>query len=109
MAIVFINSDSGEDYITVDTNEGDRNNLTAWHGGDDLVKTVAGNNRNTIVVIHSVGPLILEEWIEHENVTAVLWAGLPGQESEYLFFLRLTIRQVSEGADDLRSRRKCAC
>jgi beta-glucosidase len=80
-AIVFINSDSGEDYITVDGNEGDRNNLTAWHGGDQLVLTVAAQNNNTIVVVHSVGPLILEPWIEHPNVTAVLWAGLAGQET----------------------------
>ncbi|KAK0185894.1 glycoside hydrolase family 3 protein [Armillaria mellea] len=80
-ALVFINSDSGEDYITVDGNEGDRKNLTAWHGGDDLVLTVAAQNNNTIVVVHSVGPLIVEPWIEHPNVTAVLWAGAPGTES----------------------------
>ncbi|KDQ10604.1 glycoside hydrolase family 3 protein [Botryobasidium botryosum FD-172 SS1] len=81
VAIVFINSDSGEDYITVDGNQGDRNNLTAWHEGDNLVLAVAAKNKNTVVVVHSVGPLILEPWIEHENITAVLWAGLPGQES----------------------------
>ena len=81
VAIVGINADSGEGYITVDTNEGDRNNLSAWLNGDELVKSVAANNNNTMVVIHSTGPLILEEWIDHPNVTAVLWAGLPGQES----------------------------
>ena len=81
VAIVGINSDSGEDYITVDGNEGDRNNLTAWHAGDDLVLAVAAVNNNTIVVVHSVGPLILEAWIDHPNITAVLWAGVPGQES----------------------------
>ncbi|KAK2464116.1 hypothetical protein APHAL10511_003864 [Amanita phalloides] len=59
----------------------DRKNLTAWHNGDKLVLTVAAQNNNTIVVVHSVGPLILEPWIEHPNVTAVLWAGLPGQEA----------------------------
>ncbi|XP_006455624.1 hypothetical protein AGABI2DRAFT_195052 [Agaricus bisporus var. bisporus H97] len=80
-AIVFIASDSGEEYITVDGNQGDRNNLTAWHGGDALVEAVAAQNENTIVVIHSVGPLILEPWINHPNVTAVLWAGAPGQEA----------------------------
>jgi beta-glucosidase len=68
-------------YIIVDGNEGDRNNLTAWNNGDALIQTVAGNNSNTVVVIHSVGPLILEPWIEHPNITAVVWAGLPGQES----------------------------
>jgi len=32
---------------------------------------VAAKNPNTIVVVHSVGPLIVESWIEHPNVTAV--------------------------------------
>jgi hypothetical protein len=41
VAIVFIASDSGEEYITVDGNVGDRNNITAWKGGDDLVLAVA--------------------------------------------------------------------
>lgn len=70
-ALVFINSDSGEGYITVDGNAGDRKNLTAWHGGDALVLAVAAQNKNTIVVVHSVGPLIVEPWIDHPNVTAV--------------------------------------
>ncbi|KAF9007054.1 glycoside hydrolase family 3 protein [Cyathus striatus] len=80
-ALVFVNSDSGEGYITVDGNEGDRKNLTAWHGGDNLILSVAAQNNNTIVVVHSVGPLIVEPWIDHPNVTAVLWAGIPGQEA----------------------------
>ena len=87
-AIVFINADSGEGLGAVEGNAGDRyvlrvalmmhaddlfsrNNLTAWHGGDQLVLTVAAQNNNTIVVVHSVGPLILEPWIEHPNITAV--------------------------------------
>jgi len=63
------------------------------------VLAVAAQNPNTIVVVHSVGTLILEPWIEHPNVTAVslsgnnfpyhclivifqvIWAGLPGQEA----------------------------
>ncbi|KAJ4493153.1 glycoside hydrolase family 3 C-terminal domain-containing protein [Lentinula edodes] len=48
---------------------------------NDLVLAVVVQNNNMIVVIHSVGPLILEPWIEHPNVTAVLWAGLPGTEA----------------------------
>jgi hypothetical protein len=58
-----------------------RNNLTAWLNGDALVRAVASQNNNTIVVINSVGPLILEPWIEHPNVTAVVWAGLGGTET----------------------------
>ncbi|QRW09292.1 glycoside hydrolase family 3 protein [Ceratobasidium sp. AG-Ba] len=81
VAIVFINSDSGEGYLTVDGNQGDRNNLTAWDNGDALVQAVASVNPNTVVVAHAVGPMIIEPWIDNPNVTAVLWAGLPGQES----------------------------
>ncbi|KAF8751682.1 Glycosyl hydrolase family 3 C-terminal domain [Rhizoctonia solani] len=81
VALVFVASDSGEQYIAVDGNEGDRNNLTAWHNGDELVKAVAAANKNTVVVVHSVGPIIVEPWVDHPNVTAILWAGLPGQES----------------------------
>ena len=74
-------------------------NLTAWHGGDDLVLAVAAQNNNTIVIVNSVGPLIIEPWIDHPNVTAVgilstslflcilkkksrqvVWAGLSGSE-----------------------------
>jgi beta-glucosidase len=58
-----------------------RNNLTAWLNGDALVQAVASQNKNTIVVVNSVGPLILEPWIDHPNVTAVVWAGLGGTET----------------------------
>ncbi|EJF60355.1 hypothetical protein DICSQDRAFT_201362 [Dichomitus squalens LYAD-421 SS1] len=81
VALVFANADSGEDYITVDGNEGDRKNLTLWGNADRLVAAVAAANPNTVVVVHAVGPAIVEAWIENPNVTAVLWAGLPGQES----------------------------
>ncbi|EIW74805.1 glycoside hydrolase family 3 protein [Coniophora puteana RWD-64-598 SS2] len=79
-ALVFINADSGEQYINVDSNEGDRQNLTAWNNGDNVVLNTAALNNNTIVVVHSVGPLIVEPWIDHPNVTAVVWANIAGQE-----------------------------
>jgi hypothetical protein len=80
-AIVFVNADSGEGYISVDGNEGDRNNLTLWRSGDELIQNVSALCSNTIVVIHSVGPTLVSEWYNNENITAILWAGLPGQES----------------------------
>ncbi|PLW43839.1 hypothetical protein PCASD_05790 [Puccinia coronata f. sp. avenae] len=81
VAIVHVNSDSGEGYITVQDNAGDRNNMSLWHNGDDLILKTAQVCNNTVVVIHSVGPVNMEAWIDHPNVTAVLMAGLPGQES----------------------------
>ena len=81
VAIVFGNADSGEDYITIDGNQGDRNNLTLWQGADAVIELVASINPNTIVVLHTVGPVIVEAYRTHPNITAILWAGLPGQES----------------------------
>ncbi|RDX56051.1 beta-glucosidase [Lentinus brumalis] len=81
VAFVFITADSGEGYITVENNAGDRNDLNAWHNGDALVKQVASANKNTIVVVNSVGPILVEQWINHPNVTALVWSGLPGQEA----------------------------
>ncbi|KAK4099035.1 glycoside hydrolase family 3 protein [Parathielavia hyrcaniae] len=80
-AIVFVNADSGEGYINVDGNIGDRKNLTLWKDGDALIKNVSSWCSNTIVVIHSVGPTLLTDWYDSPNITAILWAGLPGQES----------------------------
>ena len=81
VALVFVNADSGEGYIAVDNNVGDRNNLTLWHDGDALIQNVSALCNNTIVVVHSVGPVILEAHKNNPNVTAILWAGLPGEQS----------------------------
>ncbi|KAI1144221.1 glycoside hydrolase family 3 protein [Hypoxylon sp. FL0543] len=80
-ALVFANADSGEGFIAIDGNEGDRKNLTLWGNGDELIKNVSSICNNTIVIIHSVGPTLVTEWYDSPNVTAILWAGLPGQES----------------------------
>ncbi|KAK7720120.1 glycoside hydrolase 3 [Diaporthe eres] len=80
-AIVVITSDSGEGYITVEGNAGDRNNLDPWHNGNALVQAVAAANKNTIVVVQSVGPVILENILALDGVKAVVWAGLGSQES----------------------------
>lgn len=42
---------------------------------NDLVKAVATVNKNTIVVVHSVGPIILESILSNPNVQAIVWAG----------------------------------
>jgi hypothetical protein len=60
VALVFVSADSGEQYITVDGNEGDRGNLTAWKNGDALVQAVAAVHPNVVVVVHAVGPIIME-------------------------------------------------
>ncbi|KAJ1023206.1 hypothetical protein NDA16_003359 [Ustilago loliicola] len=71
-ALVFANAFATEDQ--------DRQNLTLWANADNLIKTVASHNNNTIVILHTPGQVDVEEWIEHPNVTAVVFAYLPGQE-----------------------------
>lgn len=81
LAIVFVNADSGEGFINVDGNVGDRNNLTLWQGGDTLVQNVSSLCNNTIVVLHTVGAVLLGDYSDNPNITAILWAGLPGEQS----------------------------
>jgi hypothetical protein len=48
---------------------------------DGLVLNIASQCSNTIVSIHNAGPRIVDAWIDHPNVTAVIFAHTPGQES----------------------------
>ncbi|KAF1961768.1 glycoside hydrolase [Byssothecium circinans] len=70
--LVFINAYASESF--------DRTSLTDEFS-DNLVQNVAANCSNTVIVIHSTGIRTVDAWIENPNVTAVLFAGLPGQES----------------------------
>ena len=44
-------------YDVVVGNMGDRNDLALWWSGGSMIEAVAAVNKNTIVVIHSVGPV----------------------------------------------------
>ncbi|KAH1342835.1 hypothetical protein KXW65_007431 [Aspergillus fumigatus] len=85
LCLVFVNADSGEGYISAGGIHGDRNDLFLQKGGDTLVRTVSSNcgggQGKTVVVIHAVGPVVMESWIDLPGVHAVLLANLPGQES----------------------------
>ncbi|KAK4192210.1 putative beta-glucosidase A [Podospora australis] len=81
VAIVFAAATAGENFISIDNNAGDRNNLTLWDNGDALIAAVASVNPNTIVVLHTAGPVLIDYARTHPNITAILWAGFPGQES----------------------------
>jgi beta-glucosidase len=72
VCLVFLNSWSGEG--------ADRSELYN-QDQDNLVNFVAENCNNTIVVINTSGPRLLDQWIENDNVTAVVYGGYLGQES----------------------------
>ena len=48
---------------------------------DSLVLNVASKCANTIVIIHAAGIRLVDQWIDHPNVTATIIAHLPGQDS----------------------------
>lgn len=81
VAFVFITADSGEGYITVEDNVGDRKTLDPWHNGNQLVQAVAEASDNVVVVVHSVGPIVLDSILSNPSVKAIVWAGLPSQEN----------------------------
>ncbi|KAK1138863.1 hypothetical protein N8T08_001734 [Aspergillus melleus] len=70
--LVFINSYATEGY--------DRPGLV-HELSDALVTNVANKCDNTVVIIHNAGIRLVNAWIDHPNVTAVLFAHLPGQDS----------------------------
>lgn len=71
-SLVFINAQSAEGW--------DRPYLTDSYF-DELVENVAAQCNNTIVVIHNAGIRLVDRWIDHPNVTAVIIGHLPGQDS----------------------------
>ncbi|KUI69829.1 putative beta-glucosidase M [Cytospora mali] len=70
--IVFINAMSAEGW--------DRPFLSDDYS-DVLVETVASQCSNTMVVIHNAGVRLVDRWIDHVNITAVIMAHMPGQDS----------------------------
>ncbi|CAD0106872.1 unnamed protein product [Aureobasidium uvarum] len=70
--LVFINSQFSEDW--------DRSTLADVYS-DTLVINVASQCKNTMAFIHNAGVRLVDRWIEHPNITAVIFADLPGQYS----------------------------
>ncbi|KIY53470.1 glycoside hydrolase family 3 protein [Fistulina hepatica ATCC 64428] len=80
VCLVFANGGELGFYDIVDGNEGDRNDMNLWWKGGSLLEDVAAVCNNTIVVIHAVGPVPMG-WYDNENITAILHAGLPGEQT----------------------------
>ena len=78
ICIIFINADSGEDYIKIEKSNGDRLDLDAWHSGNELVEAVLEENKNVIVVINAPGPINLP-WLD--KIKGLIFSGFGGAES----------------------------
>jgi hypothetical protein len=58
--------------------------VPAWRIDDMAMRIMAAFfyvDRDVGWEIHSTGPVLLEKYKQNPNITAILWAGLPGQES----------------------------
>lgn len=72
VCLVFLNALAGEGADRTELYNDDQ---------DTLVNEVADNCKNTIVVINTVGARLVNQWIDYDNVIAVRYGSLPGQES----------------------------
>ncbi|PVH69280.1 glycoside hydrolase family 3 protein [Cadophora sp. DSE1049] len=70
--LVFINAFAGEGF--------DRAGLHDDFS-DALVLNIANKCANTIIVIHNAGVRLVDQFESHPNVTAIIFAHLPGQDS----------------------------
>ncbi|KAJ6029862.1 hypothetical protein N7499_012278 [Penicillium canescens] len=72
VCLVFANSYASEGF--------DRPGLSDDYS-DTLITNVASKCSNTVVVIHNAGIRVVDNWIENGNITAVMFAHLPGQDT----------------------------
>ena len=78
LCIVFMNADSGEDFIQLERSRGDRYDLDAWHSGNELVEAVLELNKPVIVVINAPGPINLPFL---DRIKGLIFCGFGGAES----------------------------
>ncbi len=72
VCLVFINAYAEEGF--------DRKAPSDRHS-DSIVANVAKNCSNTIVIVHNAGIRTVESWVDHANVTGIIFAHLPGQDT----------------------------
>lgn len=48
---------------------------------DSIILNVAAQCNNTIVIFQNAGVRLVDQWIDHPNITALIFAHLPGQDS----------------------------
>lgn len=70
--LVIVNAFASEGY--------DRPNLRDDYT-DGLIRHVADRCNNTVVIFHNAGIRLVDQWIDHPNVTALIFAHLPGEAS----------------------------
>ena len=73
VAIVFVEAFAEENQ--------DRSTLNLTAGGNEMIQAVAAVCNNTVVIMHIPGPVIIDSWVNHPNITAILAPLLPGEQT----------------------------
>ena len=74
VAVIFVGTDQ-----TTGREESDRFALTLPGNQNELIKSVAAVNPNTIVVIQGMGMVEVEQFKNNPNVAGIIWTGYNGQ------------------------------
>ena len=74
VAIVFVGTDD-----KMSTEEVDRPSLSLPGNQVELIKAVAAVNKNTIVVMQTLGCMEIEEFKNLQNIPGIIWVGFNGQ------------------------------
>jgi beta-glucosidase len=74
VALIFVGTDQN-----TGREESDRFSLVLPGNQMDLIKAVAAVNRNTIVVMQTMGMVEVEQFKNNQNITGILWTGYNGQ------------------------------
>ncbi|KAH8896672.1 hypothetical protein GQ53DRAFT_889949 [Thozetella sp. PMI_491] len=75
------NSDACLVFINAWATEGADRSALQDDFSDNLIINVAKKCSNTMVFVHNAGIRLVDRWIDHPNVTAVMFAHIPGQDS----------------------------
>lgn len=58
----------------------DRSHLKLDKSGEELIKNVEGSCAGKVVVVmHTGGQVIVEDWIDLPRIGGMVWAGYPGE------------------------------
>jgi hypothetical protein len=74
VALVFVGTDQ-----STGREEADRFSITLPGNQNDLIKSVADVNPNTIVIMQTMGMVEVESFKNHPNIKGIIWTGYNGQ------------------------------
>lgn len=78
VTLVFIGANSGVEYLNVENNLGDKNDLNPCHNGTELVNRVLNvcSNSKIVLIIFRSSILNINKWKYNDYIQAILFGGM---------------------------------